>query len=197
MLAACAAVKFIWDSLAGAHEPADKRMLSVAYIAGFFDGEGSIGVYHGIKGGRSDRFHLRTQVTQNCSTESTSLINDLRKMYGGSCNVMDRTASRLAYNWQLNGHRAAHFLGSMLPYLRLKRDQAQFAMAWQRKRPPVIRNAHGHIVYKEQPVLVFDERVARLIKMLKVTSLQEVMANHAELVEVVRALGQENCVNGS
>lgn len=171
-------------------------MLSVAYIAGFFDGEGSIGVYHGVKNGRSVRFHLRTQVTQNCSGESTSL-NELRGMYGGNCSVMDKTASRHAYNWQLNGHGAAHFLESILPYLRLKRDQAQFAVAWQRKRPPVIRNARGHVVYKEQPVLEFDEGVARLIKMLKVTTLQDVIANQLDLVEVVHTLRQVLCVKGN
>ena len=165
------------------------------YIAGFFDGEGSIGVYRAESHGY-ERFQLRTQLTQNVGTSADELLKTLQSMYGGNLSIMDRDARTLAHNWQLGGDKAAAFLVDVEPWLKLKRGQARFAIAWQRQRPPRVRNERGHIVYKQPPVLAFDQKVCVLIKTLKKTDLDRVMQDQHDLVEVVHTLRQVLCVKG-
>lgn len=46
-------------------------MGEIEYLAGFFDGEGSVGIYTNGRG----LFHLRTQLTQNVGKHSTRLVD--------------------------------------------------------------------------------------------------------------------------
>jgi hypothetical protein len=66
------------------------------YIAGFFDGEGSIGIY---RGGHTNGRALRVQLTQNVTPDSTELLRECRIRWGGSLSLMNRSARRPAWNW--------------------------------------------------------------------------------------------------
>lgn len=162
----------------------------LAYIAGFFDGEGSIGVYKATRQGR-DRFCLRTQLTQNSSLNSEYLFKRLTARYGGNASLQGKKR-----NWQLNGDKAMAFLQDIAPFLILKRSQAELAIAWQKQRPPLERNTRGHVVFRQEPDIEFDRKVCKLMKELKVDSLDTVMANQADLVEVVAILKQVLCAKG-
>lgn len=48
-----------------------------SHIAGFFDGEGSIGVYHHVNNGVQTGFHLRVQLRQNKTELSSQLFDGL------------------------------------------------------------------------------------------------------------------------
>jgi hypothetical protein len=55
--------------------------LSLPCIAGFFGGEGSIGIYMNGQGrGRT----LRVQITQNVTPQSTMMLTAIRERWGGS-----------------------------------------------------------------------------------------------------------------
>ena len=98
------------------------------YAAGFFDGEGSIGIYPTTFDGR-DRYYLRTQITQSVNALSTELLTALRALHGGNLSLITGARANKVYNWQLNSYKAAKFLTWLEPHLRLKRDQAQLAIA--------------------------------------------------------------------
>lgn len=101
-----------------------------SYLAGFFDGEGSIGVYRGSNGA----FFLRTQLTQVQSGITRSLLDSFRKDFGGSISHQTTPSGRGKLNWQLNSDSAAYFLSVIEPHLFLKREQAQLAIWWQANR---------------------------------------------------------------
>lgn len=138
-------------------------MISLEYIAGFFDGEGSVGVY---KNGRGT-FHLRTQITQNVTRCSRPLFEALQVQFGGNLSDHQSLTKNRYFNWQLNGTGAAKFLKEILPHLRLKTEQAQVAIAWQASKLQPSRDRRGRM--NPIPARAEDFEVALLLKAMKRT----------------------------
>lgn len=156
-----------------------------SYYAGFFDGEGSIGIYRNGRGA----WHLRTQLTQNINKASASLLDEMQALFGGNLSLMrgERYRGGRAYNWQLNGETAVRFLQDVLPYLRLKREQAFFAIRWHRIAQKQSRGPDGRMVRHDyqRPV---DIWAAKLLKALKKSDLDSVVEQDAMLAQVVGQL---------
>jgi len=164
--------------------------MDTRYIAGFFDGEGSIGIYRALSKIDSYpvRFHLRTQLTQNKTARSEELLRGLMKHYGGNLAEQLSLSGKIKFNWQLNSESAVRFLDDILPFLCLKYEQAEVAIAWQRQRPPLVRNALGHIQRKVPEDLSCDEKVCELVKALKKATLSEIMLRYPEFLAVISRL---------
>lgn len=150
--------------------------MDLSYVAGFFDGEGSIGIY---KNG-SGNYFLRTQMTQNINPVVTEVFTELHERWGGNLSLMrhDRYQRGTAYNWQLNGKRAADFLREVLPLLRLKREQAEVAINWIDTRPSSQRDARGRVLpaRRNHPD---DVAAEELIKALKKHTLAELQVQES------------------
>lgn len=56
-------------------------MISLQYLAGFFDGEGCIGIY---KNGEKN-YYLTTQLAQNCGAGSKIIFDEMINRFGGAC----------------------------------------------------------------------------------------------------------------
>jgi hypothetical protein len=163
-------------------------MLSPQYIAGFFDGEGSIGIYPNSRG----TYFLRTQLTQNVSFSSRFLLTNLKSSFSGNLSIQ-RTTHGEKFNWQLNADLAANFLTEIAPFLIMKRDQAELALLWWSGRPPQKRGTDGRLQSTARPI---DATVASLLKALKKTDIDAVMKAQEDLVEVKHTLKQVLCVKG-
>lgn len=165
-------------------------MLSDAYIAGFFDGEGSIGLYVNGRGS----YHLRTQLCQAVSPHSTQIFEELKSRFGGCLNTTKTNTKRLQYSWQLNSN-ACVFLQRIQPFLIIKREQAEIAIAWNSQRSKPTRDSRGRM--QKTPYNPVDSGAAKLLKLLKKhEDIDAVMAAQADLVEVVHTLKQVLCVKG-
>lgn len=97
---------------------ADKKTeLELAYFAGFFDGEGMMGIYE-------------KSSTYVCVFANTDIrpLSRAHELWGGSLSCQIRAGTRGAiqdmWRLQINGHEAAAFLIDVRPYLRLKSEQA-------------------------------------------------------------------------
>lgn len=160
--------------------------ITLQYIAGFFDGEGSIGIYYRQK--TKEGFHLRTQLTQNKDKSIQKLMNYLMDKFGGNLSEQVTLSGRIKYNWQLNSNKAASFLKKIGSYLILKKNQATIAINWQEQRPERIRDNRGRIQVKRKRTVDFDVKVSRLVKTLKQEDLDTVIENQKDLVEVATEL---------
>jgi hypothetical protein len=98
------------------------------YFAGFFDGEGSIGVY--TNGNKHRGRTLRVSITQNVGPEATELLKESRRRWGGALTLMNRTYARPAWIWQVSASNGVRALRDMRPYLRLKAAQADIALGY-------------------------------------------------------------------
>ena len=159
---------------------------TLQYIAGFFDGEGSIGIYYRQK--PKDRFHLRTQLVNNKNKDVQRLMTYLMNEFGGNLSEQITLSGRVKYNWQLNSDKAVYFLRKIRPYLISKKDQAIIAINWQEQRPPLIRDKKGRIQMKRKRTVEFDIKVSRLIKALKEEDLDAVIEKQKDLINVVKEL---------
>ncbi len=144
-----------------------------AYVGGFFDGEGSIGIYK--NNNKNPGYSLRTQVTQNKSPVSLSLYNRLIKQFGGNLSEQITLSGDIKYNWQLNAAKATVFLETILPFLLMKSDQAKIAILWQRQRPIRIRTDKGRIALSTPENKQLNIYTSELIKVLKKKSIQDLI----------------------
>lgn len=99
--------------------------LEMSYVAGLVDGEGSIGVYP------MKRAVLPVVSITVTMTDATTIMY-LRDLFGmGGAYRIDRVCPghKPRYTWCLRAKRAEVVLRALLPYLRLKRPQAECALA--------------------------------------------------------------------
>jgi len=160
--------------------------ITLQYIAGFFDGEGSIGIYH--HGKIKQGFHLRTQLTNNQNKNTEKLMSYLVDKFGGNLSEQVTLSGKTRYNWQLNSDKAIFFLRKIEPYLILKKDQAIIVINWQEQRPERVRDDRGRIQVKRKRTINFDIKVARLIKALKEENLDVIIKRQGDFFNIIKEL---------
>ena len=108
--------------------PGDPMTLS--YVAGLFDGEGTVGIRMGRKPGTTEgRFH---SVNVAITSTERSLVDWLKETFGGQVNPNHKENAdrnyKDAWKWQLLSRHAGAFLEAVRPYLRVKGPQADVAL---------------------------------------------------------------------
>jgi hypothetical protein len=106
----------------------------LAYIAGFLDGEGWITLYKSkdISRKKYPRFEYQVGICNN----NKGVINWLYDTFGGSIRTRNKQNLKWQdnYLWKLSSNQASDFLKLILPYMRLKNNQAELAIEFQEKR---------------------------------------------------------------
>ena len=98
----------------------------LAWLAGFFDGEGSIII--GKSGiGRSNYLQLAISI---CQTRLIPL-RVFKEHFGGSLYYRDED-KKWSWLWQLGGRKASDFLESIKPFLIVKAEEADIAIEFQK-----------------------------------------------------------------
>lgn len=133
-----------------------------AWIAGIIDGEGSIFV---MTQKRKDR-ERDTNYILRVSVQSTDpyMTRELQRLYPGAEFSVQRDKRPECSNtlkWQLNGKRAAAFLENILPFMRVKHEQAKLAMEFQRTTKKHWRNM-TEIDYENQKNLCASLKQAKI-----------------------------------
>lgn len=107
-------------------------MISIEYLAGFFDGEGSVGLYASSS---SKRHSLRVCINQVESDVSRQIFLEILSRFGGGFSFPKRAKPhhRQAISWSVYGDDAVLFLRSIEPHLLLKKGEVQAVLAWQNK----------------------------------------------------------------
>ena len=125
------------------------KRTDLAYIAGIVDGEGSISISR--YGGKRNSSYCRLTVTNT----SEWLIRWLQFSLGGSVSVYKRKeeSHKIAYNWYLNEHLTLDALKLILPYLRIKRPQAEIAIQFLEGR---FRGKHRN-KYTDSKIQIVEE----------------------------------------
>jgi len=104
-----------------------------AYVAGFFDGEGSVGLSIAYTKPFSPEYRLRAELSQRI--EYRDVLDDVQREFGGRVKV--RFQSRKSERWSdvalwslIRRSEVETFLTALLPYLRVKRERAEVALAY-------------------------------------------------------------------
>lgn len=110
--------------------------LDYAYAAGLIDGEGCIGIYHNSHNGN---YQLRIAVEMT----DKSGLDVLESLFGGKWYFRAAKAPRKArYIWMTFNNNASKVLETLMPYLRVKKKQAEVALkgdwiSYSKKKMPL------------------------------------------------------------
>ena len=101
-----------------------------AYIAGFVDGEGHIGIHSWKKGVNTNR-SIRVILVNT----DPSVLEWVQSIYGGSLSSREYQSNwKLRWDLTLTTHKALAFLEDIRPFLRMKRRQADTCILFQKGR---------------------------------------------------------------
>ena len=106
----------------------------LAYIAGFFDGEGSITIH---ENGKPSPRGLSPNHTLQVSVGNTDpiIVRWLHDVYGGGFSVRPGIPGcRTVYQWTCRAAKALPFLLDIAPYVRMKQKQVALAIEFQRSK---------------------------------------------------------------
>lgn len=111
---------------------ADKRRnigTELAFLAGFFDGEGCIRIKRGYRGEKA--FWVTVQI----SNADRLVLEDFKKLFGGSVFTRGKSTNFQMYMYELSSTEAVDFLKTVLGHLRGKKAQAEYAIRFSEALP--------------------------------------------------------------
>lgn len=101
-------------------------MLSLEYIAGLFDGEGSLGVYSN----EPNKYTFRVQLVQIQTPASQAVWDELCTRWGGCVGRSATVRGDVKLNWQLGRRDGVAFLKEIQPFCTIKAEQIETALCW-------------------------------------------------------------------
>lgn len=121
----------------------------LAYIAGLVDGEGSIGIYEYKSKYKNYGLNL---VINMCDIEAIALVKEI---YGGHLmTIPPKGNNRLQYRLKLGRKETYVCLMEILPYLRVKKKQAEIALKFKETVRGYNKLGRG----RKLPISVLKER---------------------------------------
>lgn len=103
-----------------------------AYVAGIIDGEGCIATFD-CRRSAVPNWEIRVVVAMTAG----DLVDRLHQQFAGSIHrEIQRPNRRLHYRWQVHGPLAEQLLRFVLPYLIVKRRQAELALRFRDEQMP-------------------------------------------------------------
>lgn len=118
------------------------------YMAGFFDGEGSISIVHSRHKDGRNTFQVLVQI----SNINKKILDLYKEAFGGQVYEVKTKKSnhRQAYYWKVVSRDANKFLRAIYPYLKLKFLQAELAIEFQELIDVTKKQARGKKLNKKQ-----------------------------------------------
>ena len=103
------------------------RDVELAWVAGFFDGEGNIRIHKGI----SDKTMINPSyrlVVQISNTDYEVMVY-LQETFGGTIRkcVKAKPHHKQCWQWSIHTRQAMSFVEQIYPYLRVKKERAELA----------------------------------------------------------------------
>ena len=100
----------------------------VAYIAGFFDGEGCVRIKRANQGGNS--YYITTTITNS----NRQILEYIMGIFGGRVREAEKKANKIVYHYELTCAEAVDMLKTLLGFLREKKKQAELAINFHDKK---------------------------------------------------------------
>jgi hypothetical protein len=134
--------------------------VSAAYLAGLFDGEGCITIYE--RRITTKRKMSPYSLRLNLSSTHSGVIQWLHQRFGGWVYAYDNRQYKqtaIGFRWHSAARHAAYLLEAMLPYLIIKKPEAEIAIAFQQRveaykaNRPFLRRSYGTQLSDEEDAI--------------------------------------------
>lgn len=134
-------------------------MLELSYIAGFFDGEGSVGIHRSYAKNRAVRYELQVALV---NTDPRPLW-EVQKMFGGGVYLRKHLPKHKdTYHWTLGQRASETFLKAILPWLIVKKARAELALEFMVVKSNNLRNSKEEKVVEIELRRTYYERMKAL-----------------------------------
>ena len=131
----------------------------IAYIAGMFDGEGSISIMKVLP--RNGRVNIEYKTVVSISNTFEPVIIWIKEKLNSG--YISRTVNKKYpqhkpnYRWMASYQQAYVFLKMVLPYLIIKQAQAELAIKLEKSRHNFQQSRKGYKGFTEQPKSLLEE----------------------------------------
>jgi len=108
-------------------------MVNIAWLAGFYDGEGFVSI---IKSKRNGYINPRYYLQAGVSNTNLEILKEIQEEFGGyitSCKFTGFTKKGV-YSWRVQNNKALPFLESIQPYTKVKDVQVCLALRFLRTK---------------------------------------------------------------
>lgn len=104
----------------------------LAYLAGFFDGEGCIQLHKANASGRARSKAAGTALSISVVNTVIAPLYEAQAYFGGTVRrkVPSKCGRKPVFYWMLHGKKAAHFLSQIVAHLVVKKQQAEAALTF-------------------------------------------------------------------
>ncbi len=155
------------------------------YVAGFFDGEGTIVISthnQKLKNSKTVYYRLMVQI----SNTYFPIMEWFYEKFGGSLNFHKdkRPNHNPILQWRVTERKAVEFLILIMPYLRLKSQEAEIALSFYKVRS----KSRNYVRHKYNPTMLEQQKYCEL---LKTTRKNNILNNHLPAL-----LGQKQSPGG-
>lgn len=143
--------------------PMEEKRTLLAYLAGIFDGEGSIHINKTSSEKSLKAWQRKTpNYTLNVGVTNShrGVLEIFVKQFGGS--IYDRTAHRI-YDYRIDRQMASRMLEQLLPFLVIKKERAKIVIDFQ-NRFEIFKGGRG--ITLSQEILDYREKIYQTIKSL-------------------------------
>lgn len=100
----------------------------IAYIAGFFDGEGCIRIKRASQRGNS--FYVWVAITNS----NKAILEGVMKLFGGQVRQAEKTVNKSIYHYLITSSEAVDMLKVIYMFLKEKKDQARLAIEFHERK---------------------------------------------------------------
>ena len=105
-----------------------------AYIAGLFDGEGTVYIYKTEPLSARNMINPTYTLACNLSNTNHSALALLKELFGGTISLrsLSEISIKSSWQWSIASKKALAFLEVVYPYLRIKKQEAEEAILFQK-----------------------------------------------------------------
>jgi hypothetical protein len=151
----------------------------LAYMAGFFDGEGCVQIHRGFVENKQIKYWLEITIVQ-AKEEGKQICEWFEFNFGG--NSFKRKREREIYVWKIGARKAYNFLKQIYFYLRIKKKQVELVLEFQEKLNKNGRKMgsfrdkriHGYSDFEKIERFCYFETIKQEITFLKGRKIQKV-----------------------
>lgn len=137
----------------------------LAWLAGFFDGEGCVSIF---KIPRLEGKYIEYKMTVSISQKDKRPLEAIRGWFGGNVTLNQSSG---VWKWTRSAQQARIFLEAVRPYLKLKHEQVDVALAFQERKKESKKLRSASFVLEREAFRELNEADRILIKDLKVVGV--------------------------
>ena len=129
-------------------------LTEVAYCAGILDGEGTIAITRNPPR-KPTQYSPSFGLVVSVANTDNALILFLSSLWGGHTLVCCKPKGnkRAAYRWSLGGNQAVRFLKAVLPFLIIKRAEAELGIEFQSSKRKSPKRLSQETINKRQAMM--------------------------------------------